>query len=505
MSQSAAAASPVALVAFHGLIVSPDVASVVQQPQVAGVTLYRGLNVETAAQTRQLTADLQTAAGGRLLVAIDQEGGQLLGAGAETTAFAGNMALGAVNDPDLTRRVGAAIGTELRALGINLNYAPVADVASRPYNPSLGVRSFGEDPQLVSHLTAAMVTGLQEAGVAATLKHFPGKGEANVDPHYELPVLDLDRERLERVEFAPFRAGIEAGARVLMVGHYGLPAITGDRSLPTTASPEVLRGLIREALGFTGLIVTDALDMGAFGGLAPESPLVAGADLLLFGPAQAGVSVTWAGHNEDRVGDLLDWLGGFTQPDLEWVGCDAHRALADELGRRSITLVRDLDGLLPLGQDGRVLVVMPRPIDLTPADTSSYVEPGLANAIGRHHPAVTELVVSAHPTPGEIELVVEQAGQHDVLIVGTIDANREQGDLVQRALATGRPVVGIALRTPYDLALFPELPTYLCTYGIHPPSLEAVAAALFGGANFPGHLPVSIPGLYPVGHSAEET
>jgi beta-N-acetylhexosaminidase len=501
MRQPAGGVAPVALVAFHGFAINDEIANLLQQPQVAGVTLFRGLNIETAAQTRALTDELQEATGGRLLIAIDQEGGQLLGAGAETTAFAGNLALGAVGDVDLTRRVGEAIGLELRALGINLNYAPVADVASRPYNPSLGIRSFGEEPGEVARMTAAMVSGLQQAGVAATLKHFPGKGEATVDPHYELPVLDLDLERLERVEFAPFRAGIEAGARLVMVGHYGLPAVTGDRALPATASPEVLQGLIRGSLGFAGVIVTDALDMGAFGGLAPETPLRAGADLLLFGPAQAGASVTAMGDPSGRVDDLLEWLDQFPQPKLTVVGCNAHRLLADELAARSITHVRDLNGLLPLDSGGRVLVVMPRPIDLTPADTSSYVEPGLAAAIRDHHPAVTEIVVAAHPTPGEIESVVEQADLHNVLIVGTIDANREQADLMQSCIATGKPLVGVALRTPYDLAQFPELPTYVCTYGIHPPSLRAVAAALFGKAGFPGHLPVSIPGLYPVGHS----
>jgi beta-N-acetylhexosaminidase len=501
MRQPAGGVAPVALVAFHGFAINDEIADLLQQPQVAGVTLFRGLNIRTAAQTRALTDELQEATGGRLLIAIDQEGGQLLGAGAETTAFAGNLALGAVGDADLTRRVGEAIGLELRALGINLNYAPVADVASRPYNPSLGIRSFGEEPGEVARMTAAMVSGLQQAGVAATLKHFPGKGEATVDPHYELPVLDLDLERLERVEFAPFRAGIEAGARLVMVGHYGLPAVTGDRALPATASPEVLQGLIRGSLGFAGVIVTDALDMGAFGGLAPETPLRAGADLLLFGPAQAGASVTGMGDQSGRVDDLLKWLDQFPQPKLTVVGCSAHRLLADELAARSITQVRDLNGLLPLDSGGRVLVVMPRPIDLTPADTSSYVEPGLAAAIRHHHPVVTEIVVAAYPTPDEIDSVVEQADLHNVLIVGTIDANREQADLMQSCLATGKPTVGLALRTPYDLALFPELPTYVCTYGIHPPSLRAVAAALFGKAGFPGHLPVSIPGLYPVGHS----
>ena len=157
-------------------------------------------------------------------------------------------------------------------MGINIDYAPVADIASRPWNPSLGIRSFGEAPDLVGAMTAAMVAGMQSAGVAATAKHFPGKGEATVDPHHGLPVLELDLDRLERVEFAPFREGIKAGARLLMVGHYGLPAVIGDRTTPTSISPVAIKELIRGRLGFDGLVVTDALDMGGFGRAALELP-----------------------------------------------------------------------------------------------------------------------------------------------------------------------------------------------------------------------------------------
>ena len=171
-----------ALIAFEGTEVDPRIANLVADPRVAGVTLFGAINIENAEQTRRLTGELQQAAGRRLLICVDQEGGQLTAAGPETTHFAGNMALGAVGDEDLARRVGAATGLELAALGINVNYAPVADIASRPDNPSLGIRSFGENPEAVSRLTAATVMGLQSSGVAATLKHFPGKGEARGGP-----------------------------------------------------------------------------------------------------------------------------------------------------------------------------------------------------------------------------------------------------------------------------------------------------------------------------------
>jgi beta-N-acetylhexosaminidase len=500
-----------ALIAFEGTRVEGQIADQVADPRVAGVTLYGSINIEDVEQTRRLTSGLQQAAGRRLLIAVDQEGGQLTAAGRETTHFAGNMAIGAVGDEELATKVGAATGMELAALGINVNYAPVADIATRPYNPSLGIRSFGEDPAAVSALTAAMVKGLQSSGVAATLKHFPGKGEAQVDPHLELPVLDLDLDRLNRVEFAPFRAGIEAGARFLMIGHYGLPAVTGNRNLPSSASSAVLRGLVRDQLGFTGVIVTDALDMGAFEGVSLEEPLAAGADLLLYGPAQAGTlpqatRFTSYGDSPSRLDALLGWLAGFSQPDPSVIGSSQHAALAAELAARSITLVRDDQALLPLrlSAETRVLAVMPQPTDLTPADTSSMVLPGLGDALRRRHPATTDITVSFSPTEVEIASVVAAAMAHDVVVVGTIDANDGQKQLVQTLVGAdlnrGRSVVTVALRTPYDLAGYAGASTHLAAYGIHPPTMAALVDALLGLAPISGRLPVAIPGLYPIGH-----
>ena len=222
------------------------------------------------------------------------------------------MAIGAVGDEDLALRVGTATGLELAALGINFNYAPVADIASRPYNPSLGIRSFGEDPgrRQPSDRRNGEGPSVRRGGGHPQALSRQG-GSRRWIPICELPVLDLDLERLNRVEFAPFRAGIEAGARFVMIGHYGLPAITGNRQLPSSASSAVLRGLVRDQLGFDGVIVTDALDMGAFEGVSLEEPLSAGCDLLLYGPAQAGTlpvatpSFIEAGFGDGLAGRIL--------------------------------------------------------------------------------------------------------------------------------------------------------------------------------------------------------
>lgn len=476
-----------ALVAISGTELSESERALLGDPRVAGVTLYRTLNVADAEQVKSLCDEIQSATAAKALIAVDQEGGQLIGAGAGTTQFAGNMALGAAGSPDLTRRVYRAMGNELRALGISVNYAPVADVATRPDNPSLGIRAFGDDPALVAEHVAAAVEGMQSTGVAATLKHFPGKGEAAIDPHHGMPVLDLDRERLEEVEFVPFRAGIEAGAKLLMVGHYGLPAIIDDRTTPTSVSPRAMKE-IRESLGFHGVIVTDALDMGGFGGYAPEAPLEAGVDLLLYGPAQRGNLPNWEPRSNPRITELLDWLGSASPVETD------SQDLAAELARRSISLVRDRHRVLPLSldPDDRVLAVMPRPIDLTPADISSLVTPTLAPALRAFHSNVTELIVDHEASDEQISHAVDLTKSHRVVIVGTIAADPRQAALVEALLGSESTVVTVALRTPYDLNTYPGAMTYLCTYGIHRPSMDALAAVIFGKAAATGKVPVRL-------------
>ena len=222
-----------------------------------------------------------------MLVAADQEGGQLLGLGDGTTQFAGAMALGATGDDELAERVAGAMARELRALGVNVDYAPVCDLANNPANPMLGIRSFGDDPEAVGRLAVATVRGLQSNGVAATVKHFPGAGDTAVDPHHELPLVARTNAELAQRELVPFRAVLAAGARMVMTGHFALPGGTDD--LPTSLSAAVLRDLLRGQLGFDGVTVTDALDMRALGQGSAQivdaiAALRAGEDVLLGTP-----------------------------------------------------------------------------------------------------------------------------------------------------------------------------------------------------------------------------
>jgi beta-N-acetylhexosaminidase len=515
-------------IGFEGFDVSPELAASLADSPVAGVTLFRPHNVASAAQVRGLTSALQEATPVELrplLVATDQEGGQLIALGDFTTQFAGPMALGAAGDEALAEDVARATGRELRALGVNVNYAPACDLATNPGNPGLGIRSFGDDPQAVGRLVAATVRGLQSAGVGATLKHFPGKGDSAVDTHHRLAVVRRSREEFFGRELVPFRAGLEAGVKLVMSGHFALPALTGDESLPCTLAAAAMTQLLRAELGFDGVATTDAMDMKALAqGEAQAIDAVcavrAGNDLLLGtvdpgmrGRLQAAVGqalvrglieTSAVEQSRRRVAGLRQWLSGFDQPDLDVVGCAEHQDLARQLAQRSITLVRDEAGLLPvrLAKDARVLVVVPRPTDLTPADTSSTVEMGLAELVRRRHPRTEAIEVELAPAAGDIAAIRQRAADCDLLLLGTVSANLQSGQaaLANALLDTGRPTVTVALRTPWDLAAYPRAMTHVCSFGILPPTIDALVAALWGDAPFGGRLPVELAGLYPRGH-----
>ncbi len=514
-------------IAFDGSELPPSAARRINDHHVAGVTLFRLLNVVDPPQIRRLTAAIQAArpAGAPLLlVAADQEGGQLVGMGDGTTQFAGAMALGATGDEELAERVAGAMARELRALGVNLNYAPVCDVANNPANPALGIRSFGDDPEAVGRFAAATVRGLQNEGVAATAKHFPGAGDTAADPHHGLPLVRRTNAELALRELIPFRAAIAAGARMVMTGHFVLPG--QDHDLPTSLSAAVLRGLLRGQLQFEGVTVSDALDMKALAQGSAQivdavAALRAGEDVLLGtadepalerleeGLAQAYrrglIEADDDAGAKRRLDDLRRWLEGFEQPPIDVVGCGQHRALAAELAQRSVTLVRNDDGLLPLGPatGARIAVVQSMPADLTPADTSSTVPPALANALRGRLAGVEEILLPAAPGEADIAGLHERLGTFDLVVVGTFSAHLQpaQAELAAAVLASGRPTVTVALRTPWDLLAYPAARTHVCSYGILPPTMEALAAALLGEAPFVGRLPVEITGLYPRGHA----
>jgi beta-N-acetylhexosaminidase len=508
------------MLSFEGSSVPSNVRTTLGSEDVSGVTLFRPNNYVDPDQLLNLTRTLQDSRYGEtpLLIAIDQEGGQLHAFGAPATMWPGNMALGAADDTDLTLRVGAAIGRELRAAGINVDYAPVADLATNPDNPATGVRAFGDEPRHVARHVAAIIEGIQSQGVAATMKHFPGKGSSEVDSHLAMPVITHDRDRLDDAEFVPFIAAISAGVKVTMTGHFALPAVTGSRDLPCTLSHAVNTGLLRDQFGFTGPLITDALDMKALSqGAAQVVDVIAavrsGVDLLLMtADAQqeerviTGLSLALSrqlispdrlAEANRRVIDLREWTKSFEAPSLSVVGSTEHQDLALELARRSITLLKNDRQLVPLnlGTQQRILVIEAPPRLLTPADTSDLETPSVAVALGDCTDASVDAMVM--PLDGSIPFGIDA---YDVVVVVTDAANLDQAQaaFARTIIASHNKVIAIARRTPYDINEFPAVDTFLCCWSINRSSATAVAEAITGRSPITGHLPVSFEG-YPLG------
>lgn len=513
------------LFAFQGKeSLSPEIVQAFNAYHPSGVTLFRPFNMETPAQIKSLTQSLQNLAHELglplLLIAADQEGGQLMAFG-DGTPLPGNMALGATRSSELARKAGKVLGREMAALGINVNYAPCADVNINPQNPVVGVRSFGEDPNLVGELAAAMIEGIQSQGVAATVKHFPGHGDTASDSHHGLGTVPHSRERLHAVELSPFRSALQADAKLVMTAHLGILSIDGADAPPATLSPNIINGLLRRDLGFDGVVITDAMDMHAIrqGELLREDALraaQAGADILLMttdpldqtrayeallqGAQSGALSQENLHASVDRITRLKNWLAEHaTSTDLNVIQCAEHMQVANEIAEKSITLVRDEKHYLPikLDADNRIAVIIPIPQDLTPADTSSYIQPKLAESVRDYHAQTDEFKIPYAPSEQEAVVVLEKVREYDLIVMGTINAYAEekQAEFVRQLLQTGKPVIIIAMRLPYDLAAFPQASTFVCTYSILEPSMRAVAKAAFGQGEMTGRLPVSIPGL----------
>jgi beta-N-acetylhexosaminidase len=307
-----------------------------------------------------------------------------------------------------------------------------------------------------------------------------------------------------------------------MMGHYLVPSLTGSDVIPISASERGIDGFVRAEMGFEGLVITDALDMGALDqGPAQVVDIITmmrgGTDLLLClpdpnlqervrvaverGESRGLIQAATLAASRQRIERLRKSIPEpRLSPDL--VGTERHGGLADELARKSVTLVRNDEDLIPLklSPRARVLSLEPVPTNVTPADTTALYPPMLATALRDEHLAATEIVYPHHPQRSDIDAAVSQVDGHELVVVGTVTATAGQANLVRALIATGTPVVTVALRTPYDLAAYPGAGTQLCTYSGHEPSLRALAHGLVNGLGDPGSLPVSIPDFYPIGH-----
>lgn len=492
-------------------------------------------NIGDPAQVATLSNGLQQAALQQrpkipLNIAVDQEGGALVarfGPASGATQMPGQMALGASGSTDDAARSAEVIGTELAAVGVTQDYAPVADVNLNPNNPVIGIRSPGADPAAVSDIVAAEVEGFDDGNLSSIAKHFPGHGDTGVDSHYGLPEVTHTREELEEIDLPPFKAAIDAGIDAIMTAHVTVPAIdpTGE---PATMSEPILTGLLREEMGFDGLIVTDALDMQGAAStypadVAPVEAFLAGADQLLIPPKMdvAYAAVTDAVKDGTISRKRLDQsvyrilkhkLDNeiFKAPYVDVAAAPAvfsnpqHKADAQSISDRTTTLVKNDDDLLPLAAGPKDILVAGWGVDTTA---------GIAAGLQKRGATTQVLQSGTTPSDANIAAAVEAAEGKDLVVVPTNNAWQispstgqptpaavAQTKLVKALLDTDTPVVVTAMRNPYDVTSFPEAATVLNTYGYTSHQLESLVRVLYGEVDPSGKLPVEIPDLYPLGH-----
>ena len=511
---------------FHVFGGTEPVPPVLLNPTYGAVTLGQPLEAASIINRLQAISPLP------LLNTADFEAGvgfRIAGA----TAFPRLMAFGATRDERLAQEAGRITGEEARALGVHVNFAPVVDVNNNPRNPVINTRSYGEDPQLVGRLAAAYIRGLQSAGVSATLKHFPGHGDTDVDSHLGLPIIRHPRERLDQMELPPFRAGIAAGADAVMTAHIEMPALDPAPNTPTTLSGPIVQGLLRKDLGFGGLIYTDSMGMAGVAaiykaGEAAVRAIAAGNDVILHSPddgaafaalrdavkagripeAQVNRSVERILRAKARAGLHRNKIVNLDAISTV-LGTRRNQALADEVSQRSITLVRDEKNLVPMkiARDAQILYlsVLDFPSNWRIAAPSRTFIPELR----KRWPNVTSIELSDRTSASEIELVRAMAPRFDAVVAsvfvraGSASGRMDLAPPLQRLLTdlgrARRPLVTVFFGNPYVATFMPDLPAVMLTYDFYDRAEASAVRALAGEAAIGGRLPIELPGLAKVG------
>jgi len=480
---------------------------------------------------------LQTISALPLLNSADFETGVGFRIGGATT-FPQAMAFGAVDDDRLAFQAGRITAIEARALGVHVNFAPVVDVNNNPRNPVINIRSFGEDPKMVARLAAAYVRGLVDGGMIATVKHFPGHGDTDVDSHLGLPLITHPRDRLDRVEIPPFRAGIDAGAAAVMTSHIELPGLEPDPERPATLSRRIVTELLREELGFEGLIYTDSMRMRGI------------TDLVR--PAQAAVGAVVAGHDAvvhsqddgaafNGLKRAVD-LGDITEARLDAsvrrileakarlglhrtrvvsldavpliVGTHANRVVAAEVSRRGMTLIKDERRDVPLRVSRSASILYLSVLDYPSGWGHGAPSRTFLPELKQRWPNVTAVEVSDRTSEAELDLLRASLDRYDAVIASvfvrtaSFSGRMDLADglvkllrgVARRSQVAGWPFVTIFFGNPYAVTFLPELPTMLLAFDYYDLAEESAVRAIAGESAIGGRLPITLGRQFPLGH-----
>jgi len=473
-----------------------------------------------------------------LLTSADFEGGvgYILNGG---TRLPRAMALGAARDPELAFRAGQLGASEGRSLGIHVDFYPIVDVNNNPRNPIINIRSFGEDVALVSDLARAYIRGIHAGGMLATAKHFPGHGDTATDTHLGLALIEHPRSRLDAVELPPFAAAISGGVDAVMSSHIMLPALDPSPGIPATLSRPILTGLLRNEMKFQGLVFTDSMSMWAVSrsftpDRAAAMAIKAGADFVLDSPdaeaafrgikaavqsgeipeSQITQSVERILRAKARLGLHRERTVDLSQLDTK-LGGRARTAVAADLCARAVTLIKDDRNQVPLTLPRQANLVYLSVIDYASGWREGAPSRSFIPALKERWPNVTAVEITDRTTADEIDLVRELAKRADGVVVGIfvriasysgrMDLTPAQISLLDWLSTLERPVVAVAFGNPYIVSAAPKLPAVLLAYDFFDTMEVAAVRALAGETPIGGRLPITLPGLFPVGHGLART
>jgi beta-N-acetylhexosaminidase len=493
--------------------------------KIGGIIIFGGEVYESAI----LTNSFQELAEIPLLVASDFErgaGNQIDGA----TLFPPIMGLGAADSEELAYAMGKITAKEGRALGIHMTYAPVVDVNVNPDNPIINTRSVGEDPELVSRIAEAFIHGCQDFGMIATAKHFPGHGDTDLDSHSSLATINGDRDRLNRIELFPFQRAIDAGVQAIMTAHLHIPALDPTPDLPATLSRPILTDLLREEMGFSGLIVTDSMGMGGVTTLySPEDAALravkAGVDMLLLPPTpkeviQALVRAVRSGEIQEsridvsvnRILEAKARLGLHQKKMVDIqaldrkIGAKDFLVQAEKTFDNSITLVKNEGDIVPISAGFQKVAVFA----LSSDPGGYFAGRTFVREMKKRAPLAEEFYADAFTGDEFIANAMGKTKDADIAVIalfsrvsagkGTVGLNMNHVQLIKKLAAGHKPVVVVSFGSPYFLRHFKDVDVYVCAYRYADGSQISAVKALFGEIHIVGKLPVSIPGAFPFGH-----
>jgi len=508
---------------FSGFTIPDSLSKLINQHLIGGVILF-ARNIFDADRTTALCSNLQEAArqaGDRfpLLIMIDQEGGAVsrydFG-----TMLPTNMGLGAANSRSYAYLAGEIIGKELWSLGVNVNLAPVLDLACNPKNPSVGTRSFGCEPELVKQMGVEFIRGLQVAGPMATAKHFPGLGDASCDTHTGPAKVNKSRQQMLESDLVPFAEAFQQGVAMVMIGHCQYPELEGGKAVPASLSHAIATDLLRSQMGFAGPAITDDLEMGAILSHlelaeAAVQAICAGADMVLICHSPSKVpSVHEAILSAIKSKRLpmqrvleatrrILWLKAEIEarrselasvPSFAQLDSSTHQLCAYEMAGSSVCVVRDKECLLPLSDEASILVVHPKLdalFNLPPPQSYLSIHQAMLDYFDRVDQVIYAI---AEASPQVVSEAQAKAASADFTILCTYRARRHPGQelFLRKVLAAARKAILVALDDPYDLVLFGEVRTAIAALGFREPSVRSVAAVLAGAVSAQGKIPVSL-------------